>query len=199
MKSTNRKKYLMIKSKHVCLIGLLLFLVSYVLFSQGARLTYFQTPIDFAHWFNLAGAVLLLSFNKVFPKNRLHSAAAFITSLGVIAHIGLCTIDFILWSYGNDDVGKEQLSALISNTPSILYPFVIVGPSLLFIGLATHASSFIKTHLAKALLVLLGAPAIGFSFFILKNGLLMVISFALFALGLVLLLYRKEKQNGLNK
>jgi NADH:ubiquinone oxidoreductase subunit K len=41
-------------------------------------------------------------------------------------------------------------------------------------------------------MVIVGAPAVGFSFFILKNGIYMVLSCLLFALGLVLLLYRKK-------
>ncbi|MHA3789520.1 hypothetical protein ACX0HA_15015 [Flavobacterium hauense] len=178
--------------KNSCAIGLLLFTLSYVMFSQGAKLSWFQEPIDFAHWFNLTGAVLLFSFNNVFPKNKLNSVASVVTTLGIIAHIGLCTIDFIMWSFGNDEAAKEQLSEHISNTPSILYPFIIIGPSLLFFGLALHAANFIKTNTISSLMVILGAPAVGFSFFILKNGILMVLSCVIFALGLALLLYRKE-------
>lgn len=178
--------------KNICLIGLFLFVLSYIMFVQGAKLSYFQEPIDFAHWFNLIGAVLLFSFNNVFPKNNLNSVASVVTTLGIIAHIGLCTIDFIMWSFGNDEIAKAQLSEHISNTPSILYPFIIAGPSLLFIGLALHASNFIRTNTLSSLMVILGAPAVGFSFFILKNGPLMVLSCLMFSLGLALLLYRKE-------
>lgn len=162
------------------------------MFSFGSKLAYFQQPIDFAHWFNLIGAVLLFSFNRIFPKNTLTTTASFVTTLGIIAHIGLCTIDFILWSFGDDDVAKAKLSEHISNTPSILFPFVIIGPSLLFVGLALHALNFIKTNTISSLMVIFGAPAVGYSFFILKNGVLMVLSCILFALGLILLVYRNE-------
>jgi hypothetical protein len=187
------------KPKLVCLIGLFFFVLSYIMFSQGSKLAYFQKPIDFAHWFNLIGAVFLISFNKVFPKNKLSTVASFLTTLGVIAHIGLCTIDFIMWSFGNDDIAKAKLSEHISNTPSILFPFIIVGPSLLFIGLAVHASNFIKTNPISSLMVIIGAPAVGLSFFILKDGVLMVLSCLLFALGLVLLLYSEKKQQMLTE
>ncbi|GAA4767982.1 MULTISPECIES: hypothetical protein [Flavobacterium] len=186
------------KPKNICLIGLSLFVISYIMFSQGSKLSYFQKPIDFAHWFNLIGAVLLLSFNKVFPKNNLNTFASFITTLGVIAHVGLCTIDFIMWSFGNDENAKMELSKHISNTPSILYPFIIIGPSLLFVGLAAHALNFIKTYPISSLMVIVGAPAVGFSFFILKDGIYMVLSCLLFALGLVLLLHRKEETEKIN-
>lgn len=179
------------KPKTLCLIGLLLFVTSYIMFSQGAKLTFAQKPIDFAHWFNLIGVVLLISFNNVFPKNKIHSLASFLTTLGVIAHIGLCTIDFIMWSYGNDEISKAELSNHISNTPSIIYPFIIIGPSLLFVGLAIHASNFIRTNQISSMMVIVGAPAIGLSFFIFKNGFYMVLSCVVFAIGLALLLYRE--------
>jgi ABC-type multidrug transport system permease subunit len=182
------------KTKHHCTLGLLFFVISYLLFSK--LLPDFQDPIDFAHWFNLIGACLLLSFNDVFPKNRLNSIASVVTALGVIAHIGLCTIDFIMSGFGNDDFSREELSQHISNVPSILYSFVIVGPSLLFIGLSLHALNFIKTNTVSFLMVFISSLAIGFSFFILKNGVYMLLSCVIFVLGLGLLLFRKE-ENGL--
>lgn len=180
------------KTKHICLIGLLFFLISYLLFSK--ILPHFQKPIDFAHWFNLIGAFLLLSFNDVFSKNRLNAVASFITALGVIAHIGLCTIDFIMGSFGNDDLAQSQLSTHISNTPEVFYSFVVIGPSLLFVGLSIHAMHFIRTNTISVLMVVLASPTIGFSFFVLKNGVCMLLSCLVFVLGLGFLLFRKEDE-----
>ncbi|WP_298903434.1 hypothetical protein [uncultured Psychroserpens sp.] len=179
------------KSKTICLLGLIFFVISYIYFAQGSLSA--QKHIDLAHWFNLIGAVLLFFFNFVFPKNRLNSVASILTGLGVIAHIGLCTIDFMMWSFGNDDMGRNALSEQISNTPSILYPFVIIGPSLLFVGLALHALNFIKTNTISSLMVIIGGPFVGLSYFIWNNGILMLISCVVFASGLALLLYRKEE------
>ncbi len=176
------------KTKHLSLLGLFFFLLSYLFFSKV--LPDFQTSIDFAHWFNLIGACLLLSFNDVFSKNKLNSIASFVTFLGVIAHAGLCTIDFIMFSFGNDDFAREQLSQHISNSSFILYPFIIIGPSLLFIGLAMHAFNFIKTSTISALMVIIAAPAIGISFFILKDGVWMLLSCIVFTFGLGLLLFK---------
>jgi hypothetical protein len=179
-------------TKLFCTLGLLFFVTSYLLFSKV--LPDFQSPIDFAHWSNLIGACLLLSFNDVFPKNKLNSVASVVTVLGVIAHIGLCTIDFIMSSYGTNDFAREQLSQHISNVPSILYPFVIVGPSLLFIGLSLHALNFIKTNTMSFLMVFISSLAIGFSFFILKNGTYMLLSCVVFVLGLGLLLCKNDSK-----
>ena len=178
------------KTRTLCVIGLVLFVTSYVFFTQGTL--GMQPHIDIAHWFNLIGAVLLFSFNREFPKSRLNSVASFLTSLGVIAHIGLCSIDFIMWSFGTDDIGRNALSQQISNTPLILYPFIIVGPSFLFTGLAVHAFGFIKTNPISALMVLLGGPFVGLSYFIWNNANLMLASCVIFAAGLALLLYRNK-------
>ena len=182
------------KPKTLCLIGLFFFVLSYIMFSNSAAFEYFKKPVDFAHWFNLIGACLLLSFNNVFPKNKLNTIASVLTVFGVVAHIGLCTIDFIMWSYGDNETAKSALSEHISNTPSILFPFIIIGPSFLFIGLAVHAVNFIKTHTISALMVIIGSQLVGISFFILKNGILMLLSCLVFSLGLVLLLHRKENR-----
>lgn len=181
------------KPKTICLVGLFFFVISYVLFSQ-ISLSH-QKHIDVAHWCNLIGAVLLFSFNNVFPKNKLNSVASVLTTLGVIAHIGLCTIDFIMWSFGSDDIGRNELWRQIHNTPLIVYPFVIIGPSLLFVGLATHALNFIKTNPLSSMMVILGGPFVGLSYFIWDNGILMLISCVIFASGLALLLYRNNIKN----
>lgn len=104
-----------------------------------------------------------------------------------------------MWSFGNNEAAKEALSNQISNTPSILYPFVIIGPSLLFIGLAIHALNFFKTNTISSLMVIVASLAIGFSFFILKNGIYMLLSCVVFVMGLGLLLYRKEIERRNNK
>ncbi|WET00938.1 hypothetical protein [Flavobacterium sp. YJ01] len=175
------------KTKHFCLIGLLFFLTSYLFFSN--LLPSLSESIDFAHWFNLIGACFLLSFNDAFPKNRINAVASALTTLGVIAHIGLCTIDFIMSSYGNNEIAKEALSHQITISPLIFYPFVAVGPSLLFVGLAIHAFSFIKKEMVKSLMVIIGSIAVGISFFVLKDGIWMFLSCFIFVFGLGLLLY----------
>ena len=184
------------KVKLLCTIGLIFFVISYIYFSQISLNQ--QKHIDLAHWFNLIGAVLLINFNFVFPKSKLNSIASVLTVIGVIAHIGLCTIDFIMWSFGTNDIGRNMLSEKISNTPLILYPFIIIGPSLLFLGLVVHAMIFIKTNTISSLMVILGGPFVGLSYFIWNNGTLMLISCIIFATGLGLLLYRDEIQNWKN-
>lgn len=170
--------------------GVVLFLVSYLFFS--GLIPNLSESIDFAHWFNLIGACFLLSFNDVFPKTKINKVASVLTTLGVIAHIGLCTIDFIMSSYGNNEIAKEALSHQITISPMIFYPFIAVGPSLLFLGLSLHAFAFIQTQTVKALMVIIGSVAIGISFFVFRNGIWMLLSCVVFLLGLVLLILDKK-------
>lgn len=97
-----------------------------------------------------------------------------------------------MWSFGDDAISSDKVSQHISNTPLILYHFVIIGPSLLFLGLAVHAFNFIRTNPIPSLMVIVGGPFVGVSYFIWNNGNLMLLSCIVFASGLGLLLYRKE-------
>lgn len=193
MQHLQNDRHKMKNQKTLCIIGLVLFIISYIFFAQGSLST--QKHIDLAHWFNLIGATFLFAFNFVFPKNKLNSIASVLTAMGVVAHIGLCTVDFIMWSFGNNEIGRNELSEQISNTPSILYPFVIVGPSFLFLGLAAHALNFLKTNPISSLMVIIGGPLVGLSYFIWNNGSMMLLSCLVFAIGLALLLYRNELEN----
>jgi len=97
-----------------------------------------------------------------------------------------------MWSFGSDAIGRNELREQISNTPLILYPFIIVGPSLLFVGLAAHALNFVKINPIGSLMVIIGGPFVGLSYFILNNGILMLLSCIVFASGLAILLYKNE-------
>ena len=46
----------------------------------------------------------------------------------------------------------------------------------------------------SSIMVIIGAPFVGLSYFIWNNGILMLISCVVFAFGLALLLYRKEER-----
>jgi hypothetical protein len=52
--------------------------------------------------------------------------------------------------------------------------------------------NFVKTNRKGSLMVILAAPAIGFSFFVLKDGVWMLLSCVVFVLGLTLLLCRND-------
>lgn len=113
--------------------------------------------------------------------------------MGVIAFIGLNTIDFISWSFGNDNNGKIEFFTQLADTPAIAFPFVYVGPSLLFFGLSVHALNFIKSNLIGFILTFSGAIFMGLGYFLLINLIYTAIRVTIFALGLIFIL---NKMNG---
>lgn len=182
-----------IKLKTICLIGLSLFVLSYWIFTKGNEFAHSQKPIDFAHWLNLIGAILLLNFNKIFQKNNIGKIGSIMTALGVIAFIGLNTIDFISWSFGDNNEGRNEFYNRLANTPAITFPFVYVGPSLLFFGLSIHAMNYVKSNLIGFILTIFGAVFMGLGYFLFSNLVYTALGVTVFAVGLILIL---NKLNG---
>ncbi|GAA3562346.1 hypothetical protein [Snuella lapsa] len=180
--------------KTICIIGLFLFVISYWIFTKGNEFAHSQKPIDFAHWLNLIGAVLLLNFNKVFPKNGIGKIASTLTIMGVIAFIGLNTIDFISWSFGNDNDGRIEFFNQLANTPSIAFPFVYVGPSLLFLGLSIHSLNFIKSNPFGFILTFSGAIFMGLGYFLWNNLIYTALGVTILAFGLILILNKIDEK-----
>lgn len=180
------------KPKMMCLLGLGFMIISQILFAQGFEFLENQQPIDFAHWFMLLGAVFLIGFNSVFPKGIINSIAVVLTTIGIVAHIGMCSIDFVLWSFGDNYNGRNELIGQLMNTPVIWYPFMIIGPALLYVGLSTHAWAFIKKAPIPAILTLGGSMAIGAGQFLPISRMVVVVGCIVFAIGLMWLIQVNE-------
>ncbi|RKN75100.1 hypothetical protein D7Z94_25190 [Ulvibacterium marinum] len=153
-----------------------------------------QRPIDFAHWLLLIGSISLVSFNYIFPKSILNSIASVLTVMGIIAHVAMSSIDFVFWSFRNDYDGLVKLIRQLENEPSIWLPFMVIGPSLLFIGLAIHAFTFIKKRPISSLLVIVGSIMIGMSSFLWRDRIYIIIAHLVFALGLTLLCFNMDER-----
>ncbi len=180
------------KLKLLGLTGLILLTINQAMLLKGGKFLQAQS-FDFAHWFLLFGALFTIVFSFIFPKSIFNSIATFFTILGIVAHIGMATIDFAIWSFGDDYTAMNEFIIQLRNKPSIWLPFMTIGPSFLFIGLATHAWKFIRTHPIGSILTLGGSIMIGLSAFLSGERLLVVVAHLIFTLGLSLLIYRKEK------
>lgn len=172
-------------------IGLIFLIISQIIMANGFDFLQAQKTIDFAHWFLLIGAVLIISFSFIFPKSIFNTIATFLTIIGIVAHIGMCTIDFILWSFGDDYAQRDQLISHLINKPVIWYPFIVIGPSFLYAGLATQAWQFIRTHTIYAILTLAGSMLIGLGYVVWQNHTISLIGYILMSIGLILLANKK--------
>lgn len=178
-------------AKPFTLPAVLFLVMSHFLLFMG-RDSISSQPVDVAHWFLLVSACMLLSFNFVFPKGIFNTIAIVLITLGVIAHVGMCTIDFLLWSYGDDYEARDMLLSHIRNSPAINLPFMTVGPAMLYAGLATHAWPFLPSKPVAALLTLVGATLVGLGQMVWHNYMFVILGSAVMGAGLLMLVFRKQ-------
>jgi len=112
----------------IFLLGISFFLIGQILLAQGNDFVYSQKPIDFAHWFLLIGAVLLIPQVVSAPKTLASYIGAPLTLIGIICIIGMCVLDFIWWSFPNEELRREFTTHIVQ-IPSIWKPFITIGPS----------------------------------------------------------------------
>jgi len=112
----------------IFLIGLLFFLIGQIILTRGNEYVYNQEPIDFAHWFLLVGAALMIPQVVCFPKKIFSYLGIPLTLVGIVCIIGMCVLDFIWWSFPNEAMRVEFTNHL-SQIPSIWKPFITIGPS----------------------------------------------------------------------
>jgi hypothetical protein len=184
------------KLKIIAIVGLVFLIINQVMLLGGNEFIQTQKPIDYAHWLLLIGALLCLSLNYIFSDTIFSNTATVLTSIGIIALVGQATIDFLWWSYGTDYAGMNDLTSQIMSRPSIRIPFMTIGPGLFYIGLATHAGKFIKTHTLWSNLTFLGVLGIGLGAFADDSRMLIVLSHILLTIGITVLIFKKE--NGLS-
>ena len=129
------------------LSGILFFLIGQTLLAKGQAYVNGQEPIDFAHWFLLVGAVLLIPQVITHPKKNFGYIGVPLTIIGIVGIIGMCVLDFIFWSYP-DQEGRNAFYEHISKVPSVWDAFMVYGSSskIFNVGLLLIALDYIKTR-----------------------------------------------------
>ncbi|QXP56607.1 hypothetical protein H0I25_02090 [Cellulophaga sp. HaHa_2_95] len=138
------------------IIGLVFFLIGQVIISKGNDFVYAQEPIDFAHWFLLIGVVLLIPQVVSFPKKIFSLIGIPLTIIGITCIIGMCVLDFLWWSFPNEEM-RNEFTNHISNVPSIWKPFVTIGPSskIFNLGLLILSFNYFQNNKTGIVLILI--------------------------------------------
>ena len=110
------------------ILGLLFFLIGQIILAQGVEFVYAQKPIDYAHWCLFVGAVLIIPQVVVFPNKIFSYIGIPLTLIGIACIIGMCVLDFIWWSFPNEEM-RSDFTNHISQIPSIWKPFITIGSS----------------------------------------------------------------------
>jgi len=138
------------------IIGLVFFLIGQVIISKGNDFVYAQEPIDFAHWFLLIGVVLLIPQVVSFPKKIFSLIGIPLTIIGITCIIGMCVLDFLWWSFPNEEM-RNEFTNHISNVPSIWKPFITIGPSskIFNLGLLILSFNYFQNNKTGIVLILI--------------------------------------------
>jgi len=181
----------------VFLIGLLFFLIGQIILAQGNDFVFSQAPIDFAHWFLLVGAVLLIPKVVCFPKKIFSYIGIPLTLIGIVCIIGMCVLDFIWWSFPNDEM-RSEFTNHISQVPSIWKPFITIGPSskVFNLGLLILSLNYFEKRKIGIIILLIANLIL---WHIIPIPFRLVAGYALTLIGFSLILLRKENKNMLQQ
>lgn len=170
--------------------SLLVMGTSQALLGMGREFINAQRPIDWAHWLLLIGAVGAASSVAKMKAGKLGTFATIVILIGAIAFIGMSAIDILLWTLPPHEVVDKAISEAL-RTPGIAIPFLWVGPSLFFIGLALKSLEWRKISIVGVTLLVLGTFVSGYGQGI-GNRWLVVISFVMMLLGLLGVMIKKS-------
>ena len=142
-----------------------------------------QRPIDWAHWLLLVGAVGVAISVAQTKSGPIGKIARTLIIVGAIAFISMCAIDFLLWTLPAEPTIDDALDEAL-NSPGIAIPFLQVGPSLLFIGLALKALEWWRLSMWGVTLLICGTLLSGYGQAI-GNRWVVVASFIMMLIGLI--------------
>ncbi len=174
-------------------IGLFLLCLSQLFLSFGYDFLMSQKPIDFAHWFMLLASLLLFVLWFSLPRNPTKIIGLCLMTIGIGGMVGMCCIDFILWSANDSPEIKQQIFQLISENPSINIPFLILGPTLFYMGIGIATYGLFLEYKWQVVLLNIGLLLIGLGHMIFDNRVIPVIGSIILLIGLLSILLRNHK------
>ena len=136
--------------------GLAFYTSGQVMIALGRGFVDALAPIDFAHWALLIGATLMIHYAVSLNRTVIQRTASFILLIGIVGIIGMCVIDFIIWSY---PPGERRIAFIqhVSAAPTIWEPFILLGPWLFGIGIVLGSLPFVAKAKVGATLVIIGS------------------------------------------
>ena len=175
------------------LFGLIFFLIGQILLSQGNDFVYAQKPIDFAHWFLLVGVVLLIPQVVSFPKKIFSLIGIPLTLIGITCIIGMCVLDFIWWSFPNEDM-RNEFTNHISQVPSIWKTFMTIGPSskIFNLGLLILSLNYFQSNKTGIVIILIANLIL---WHIIPLPFRLIFGYALTLVGFSIILVQSGKKN----
>jgi len=186
-----------ITNKMLFLIGLIFFLIGQLILAKGNDFVYSQEPIDFAHWFLLIGVTLLIPQTVNFPKKIFSLIGIPLTLIGIVCITGMCVLDFIWWSFPNEEM-RNEFTNHISKVPSIWKPFMTIGPSskIFNLGLLILSLNYLKKGKLGIILIFVANLIL---WHIIPLPYRLVFGYAITLIGFSIILIRENNNNVLQQ
>ena len=146
--------------KALLLLGLSLYLAGQIWISITGSMTSQQIPIDGIHWLMLIGASLLLPFAARLPRTGLAAVAGPLLMLGIVLVIGMCIVDFVLWSVPEQPF-RDEVSSHLINTSMIWQPFIVISGYVFTPALALTSFCYYRLTKLGPILAVIGMVTVG--------------------------------------
>lgn len=146
--------------KALLLLGLLLYLAGQIWINTTGSMTSQQISIDGIHWLMLIGASLLLPFAARLPRTGFAAVAGPLLMLGIVLVIGMCTVDFVLWSLPEQPF-RSEVSSHLMNTPMIWQPFIVISGYVFTPALALTSFYYFRLTKLGPFLAVIGMVTVG--------------------------------------
>lgn len=184
-----------INMKNLFVIGLLFLFIGQLLFSVPTEKVNLLEPVDIIHWILLFGFVLVIPYSLKFSNGAFHKIGSVLTLIGIVTGIGMCVVDFILWSLRDTIEERNQLVRHLVNEPSIWHVFITVGPAFFFVGLAAQASGFYKENVFGAASAVIGSILVGIGHLVFPQfRIIFITGYLIFIIGLIVLALKKGNE-----
>ncbi len=179
--------------KYLFAIGLLTLFIAQLLFSLPTEKVNLLEPIDIIHWMLLFGLVLVIPYSLKFSFGAYHKIGSVLTLIGIVTSIGMCVVDFVLWSFRDNIEERNQMVKHLVSEPSIWLVFITVGPAFFFVGLAVQASGYYKENVIGAASAVIGSTIVGIGHLVFPQfRIIFIIGYLIFIIGLIVLAFKKS-------
>lgn len=174
-------------------IGLIFLFVAQLLFSVHSETINLLEPIDFIHWIMMLGFVFVIPYTLQFSKGAYHKIGSVLTLIGIVSGIGMCVIDFVLWSFRDNMEERSQMVKHLMSEPSIWHVFITVGPSFFFVGLAVQALGYYKENVIATTSAVIGSTLVGLGHLVFPQfRIILITGYLMFIVGLIFLALQKR-------
>lgn len=146
--------------KSLFLLGLLSYLGGQIWINVTGSMTKDQIAIDGIHWLMFVGAALMIPFAARLPRIGIAMIAGPAQLVGCVLIMGMCVIDFVLWSFPEPEL-RNAVVGQLTYTPPVWVPFIQLAGPIFTVALALIALHYLFVSKIGSAVAVVGAIVVG--------------------------------------